>query len=128
MKLNKAIFILIFLSFLMLIALYSYENFYKKGIVLGTYENCNPINFRKEERDGVFYLIWETKEDCFGWVKFGVNNDNFPYYGVNNNGQVRTKYHEIRLSGVEKGNTYYFVIISGEKTYGKDGLPINITF
>lgn len=128
MKLNKAILILILFSFLSLVSIYSYENFYRKGKVLGAYENCNPINFRKEDRGGVFYLLWETKEDCLGWVKFGVNNDKFPYYGVNNNGQVKTKNHEIRLSGIEKGNTYYFVILSDDKTYGKDGLPLVITF
>ena len=77
--------------------------------------DCTPTKFRQEEKDGIFYLLWNTKSDCTGYVRYGSNQNSFPYLALDEQGVTAIKNHSVKLNGISKGDKFYFVIVSNEK-------------
>lgn len=128
MKLNKLLFYTLVISLLALISIGVYNYVYIPNSKLKEVGECTPNNFKKETSSSEYLLTWNTKGDCTGYIRYGSTDNAFPYVGLDLQGVVKLKEHKVKLSGVDKGSKYYFVIISEDKNYGNGGLPIPIQF
>lgn len=126
MKLNRIIIYLTVFSLSILFVIFIYQFVYLPNSVIKSVDSCVPINFRKEIKNSEIYLMWNTKSECTGYVKYGTTPETFPYFALDAQGIVKLKTHEVKLSGVDIKSNYYIVIISDDKTYGSDGLPLNL--
>jgi hypothetical protein len=128
MKINTSLKMLFALSTLTLLSLIAYQFVYLPFENKKNVGGCIPLNFKKEKKDNEYYLFWETKDLCTGYVKYGLDQNSFPYLGLDQQGVVAVKNHQLKLSGIEKGSKFYFVIISNDKTYGIGNLPVEMNF
>lgn len=123
MKFNTVLIILFVLSLLASGGVYYFQ---KSSSNVET-EGCIPANYRKEVVDEKLYLKWETKEECTGYVKYGLKDSTFPYLAVDENNTSKSKEHSVLISGIEGGEEIYVVIYSGDEVYGNDGLPLKVS-
>ena len=128
MKINNSLKILFGISSLFLVGLIGYQFVYLPVNAKSSVDSCTPINFKKEKKENDYYLSWATNELCTGYVKYGLDQNNFPYLGLDIQGVVAVKDHQVKLSGVEQGSKFYFIIISNEKTFGIGNLPVEMNF
>lgn len=123
MKTNKLLLILFLLSLFLTVLTYSYLYVYKSGG-----EGCTPVGFSKELFEGEKYLVWNTADECTGYVRYGLKDTTFPYLAVDDRGMTKTREHKIKMGGVDSGVKYYVIIFSGDEIFGRMGLPIEVEF
>lgn len=128
MKLNKVLKSILGVSILALVSIAAYNYLYIPNAKLKEVGDCTPNNFKREKESSDYFLTWNTKGECTGYVRYGSSDTSFPYVALDQQGVVKLKEHKVKVSGVDKGSKYYFVIVSDDKNYGNGSLPIPITF
>lgn len=91
-------------------------------------QDCAPVNFSSKEINSAFYLKWNTKEECTGFVRYGSKKGDYSYLALDEKGVVKLNEHSVKLNGINKGDQYYFVIISNDKVYGLEDEAILLKF
>ena len=124
----KPIKILLIISILSALISFVYYFFSYVYIPQAKSKGCTPLNFRNTKENENNYLIWETQIDCAQYVKYGLKDSSFPYLAIDEKGVTKVKDHKVLMSGVDSDVNYYIVIIQGDTTYGKDGLPLVVKF
>ncbi|MCK9368772.1 hypothetical protein M0R04_02225 [Candidatus Dojkabacteria bacterium] len=125
MKLTK---ILLITTIVAAIVSFTYYFFSYVYIPQAKSKGCAPLNFKSAKQESSYYLTWETQMDCSQYIKYGLKDNSFPYLAIDINGASKLKEHKILMSGVDTGVNYYVVIVDGDKTYGKEGLPLEVKF
>ncbi len=128
MKTNKLLFIGILVTAVITSGLFAYYFVYLPNKTTSNVGGCSPTKFRQEKNGEEYFLFWTTLDECTGYVKYGNTAEAFPYLAVDQQGVVKVREHEVKLSGITKGSTYYFVIFSNEKSFGNEGRPLILSF
>jgi hypothetical protein len=71
-------------------------------------------------------IKWKTDENCIGFIKYGLSIEDLSYESVEK-GTTSTTLHEIQLTKLQAGFTYYYLIVSDSKEYGVSGLPLSFS-
>ncbi len=125
--------ILLFLIFILLMinssfAFLFYKNY--KPLVLTnrkkkeSIQECSPYNINFASiGNSEAKISWETKEKCFSLLQYGIDKRNLSLTEVPS---ITNNYHyTVKLDSLQNHETYYFIIISENKEYGLDSMPIN---
>jgi len=97
------------------------------GIVLVSKRtsSCMPVNiFLSKEGDNVVQVSWETKDLCLGYVLYGESSYEIERVVVNTENLEKSKNHEVTIPNLLSTNAYYFIVVSDEYPYGKNGKAI----
>ena len=88
--------------------------------------DCVPYNVfvQKGEKDYSVKISWSTKADCVGFVLYGNNSTSLDLVAVDLTNKAKSINHEVVLESILSAESYYFLINSGEKSYGSSGSPI----
>ncbi|HEQ65261.1 MAG TPA: hypothetical protein ENN64_00325 [bacterium] len=86
--------------------------------------DCQPYNYRFDHISEVSYSVeWQTKEECYGYVKFGDSRASLTRTASEDGGIKKRKNHKVILENLRQRQTYYLTVLSGEIEYGNDGIP-----
>lgn len=127
-KKNKFLVAIFLVSILFLMGSFYYQYIFLNKLKHNDVIGCRPYNFNKEIINNEYYLKWETKDECSGYVRYGSSDVDFPYLGLDEQGVVKIREHKVSLKSLNNGDTYYFVIFSDEKSYGVENSPLKISF
>jgi len=87
--------------------------------------SCMPINiFLSKEGDNIVRISWETKDSCLGYVLYGDSSYEIERVAVNPKNLEKSRKHEVIVPNLLSTNTYYFIVVSDELPYGKNGKAI----
>jgi hypothetical protein len=87
--------------------------------------SCIPINVMAKKRgDNSIEISWETEAYCLGYILYGDNGYEIERVGINPEKLGKSKTHEIVIENLLSTNTYYFMVVSNEKPFGRNGKPI----
>lgn len=92
--------------------------------------DCVPYNVfvQKGEKDYSVKISWSTKADCIGFVLYGNSSNSLDLVAVDLTNKAKSMNHEVVLEGILSAESYYFLINSGEKSYGSNGSPVIFSF
>jgi len=88
---------------------------------------CIPYNVvirRESEYKAV--IDWSTEDDCLGYITYGDDRDNLDFIALDTDG-LSSKNHIIFIDKLLPSQTYFFLIHSGENSYGNKGLPLSFS-
>jgi hypothetical protein len=103
MKASKSIAFLTVSLLFVVIAVAIYQFVILPSSQVKDISGCVPMKFKKEERDSNFYLLWTTKDECTGYVRYGSSQNSYPYLALDEQGVVKMKNHSVKLNGIVKG-------------------------
>lgn len=88
--------------------------------------DCVPYNVfvEKGEKEYSARISWVTKADCVGFVLYGNSNNSLDLVAVDLKNKAKSMNHEVVLENILSSEHYYFLINSGEKSYGSNGSPV----
>lgn len=88
--------------------------------------DCVPYNVfvQKGEKEYSVKISWSTKAECVGFVLYGNSSNTLDLVAVDLTNKTKSMNHEVVLEGILSSESYYFLINSGEKSYGSSGSPI----
>ena len=92
-------------------------------------EGCNPYNvlIQKGEKENSVEISWKSKEKCSAYILYGTEMKNLSLVAIDLEGDLRGKNHKVVINSLLSSKMYFFSIVSGGITYGKDGLPISFS-
>ncbi|PKN02524.1 hypothetical protein CVU76_00575 [Candidatus Dojkabacteria bacterium HGW-Dojkabacteria-1] len=92
-------------------------------------EGCNPYNveIKKGEKENSVEITWKSKTRCSAYILYGTEMKNLNLVAIDLEGDFRGKNHKVVINSLLSSKTYFFSIVSGGTTYGKDGLPISFS-
>jgi hypothetical protein len=90
-------------------------------------EGCTPYNVSISKEDEYEVLIeWFTVEDCLGYVTYGDSRDDLEFIAIDR-GDLSSKGHKVYIDKLVPSMNYFFVINSGDSTYGNKGIPLSFS-
>ena len=88
---------------------------------------CVPYNVTINKNDDYQALIeWNTEEDCLGYISYGSDRENLDFLSLDVN-NLSSKEHRVVIDKLLPSQTYFFIINSGDNTYGNKGLPLSFS-
>jgi len=92
-------------------------------------EGCNPYNveIKNGENGNSVEISWKSKSKCSAYILYGTEMKNLNLVAIDLEGDFMGKNHKVVINSLLSSKTYFFSIISGGTTYGKDGLPISFS-
>ena len=115
--------VLIILSFLTLFV-YKAKGSNDRDLV----EGCTPYNVSISKEDEYEVLIeWFTVEDCLGYVTYGDSRDDLEFITIDR-GDLSSKSHKVYIDKLVPSMSYFFVVNSGDSSYGNRGIPLSFSF
>jgi hypothetical protein len=90
-------------------------------------EGCVPYNV-SVQRGGEYEAIveWMTEDECLGYISYGDNRNNLDFIAVDTE-SLSSNYHRIEIDKLLPSQNYFFVIRSGDKTYGNRGVALSFS-
>lgn len=90
---------------------------------------CTPYNvdITKGENGNSVEIIWESKQECSGYILYGSDMKDLSSVGIDLVNDVSSKVHNVSIHSLISTKRYYFTIVSENVSYGKDGLPIQFS-
>lgn len=88
---------------------------------------CIPYNVsisKGEEYQAV--VQWYTVEDCLGYVSYGNDRNHLDFIAIDQ-GELSSKGHVVVIDKLLPSQNYFFVINSGDKSYGNRGVPLSFS-
>jgi hypothetical protein len=88
---------------------------------------CVPYNVsisKGEEYQAV--VEWYTVDDCLGYINYGNDRNHLDYIAIDQ-GELSSKKHEVVIEKLLPSQNYFFVINSGDKSYGNRGVPLSFS-
>ena len=125
---NKTVIVVALCSVLIVLGIVTIFSFKVKGsndrdIVTG----CVPYNVViNREGDYKAVINWSTEDDCLGYVSYGDDRDNLDFIALDTE-NLSSKNHSIVIDKLLPSQIYFFLINSGENTYGNKGLPLSFS-
>lgn len=92
-----------------------------------TVSGCIPYNV-SVTRVGDYKAIieWSTVEECLGYIGYGNDRNKLDFIAVNNE-NLSSKVHSISVDKLLPNQTYFFVVNSGDESYGNKGVPLSFS-
>lgn len=129
MKNKKNILIASVLVLAALIPLSAY--FIKTGTTLIEVEaeaETTPKNLKISQlSSNSFTVEWTTEAEFLGYIKYGPSPEETNFIGQDIKGNSRFIEHTIIISNLEPNTTYYYVVVSEQDTYQKNGETFEVT-
>lgn len=83
---------------------------------------AEPVEVQYETlRQGEVVITWKTAIPVLGAVKYGLSESDLELAAFELDPLDKKTTHEVVISNLESGRTYYFEIISGGKSYSDGG-------
>ncbi len=92
-------------------------------------DGCTPYNL-KIEKGGTpssVAISWKSREECSAYLLYGKDIGALNMVAVDLKNEIKSKEHEVVIQKLVSTRKYYFVIVSNDTVYGKDGLPIQFS-
>jgi hypothetical protein len=88
--------------------------------------SCTPYNVfvSKGAEDYSVVVEWYTKGKCVGFVRYGKDMNSMENISLDSLGGNRGNFHRVVIDKVVTSKKYYYLIISGEQSYGNNGSPL----
>lgn len=88
--------------------------------------DCVPYNVfvEKGEKEYSAKISWITKGECVGFVLYGNSSNSLDLVSVDLTNKAKSMKHEVVLENILSSERYYFLVNSGEKSYGSNGSPV----
>ena len=88
--------------------------------------DCVPYNVfvEKGEKEYSAKISWITKGECVGFILYGNSSNSLDLVAVDLTNKAKSMKHEVVLENILSSERYYFLINSGEKSYGSNGSPV----
>ncbi len=99
--------------------------------MFGSNDNeCVPYNVfvEKGSKDYSVNISWSTKNKCFSFVQYGLDEKSINMIGVDSSSSSKSKEHLVVLEKVSPIDRYFFLINSDNQTYGNNGIPLEFSF
>jgi len=91
---------------------------------LGT---CVPFNIEFTDVGATTATFkWNTKETCHGFVQYGNNRAELSLMAIEDSQIKGVGFHSVTLRNLKPRTIYYFTIVSNEREYGLNGLPVSV--
>jgi hypothetical protein len=92
-------------------------------------EGCSPYNIEIKKGDilGSVVISWKSKEKCSAYLLYGKEADGLDMVGVDLKNDIKSKEHIVTIENLVSTKIYYFVIVSNDVIYGKNGLPLQFS-
>ena len=92
-------------------------------------DSCVPYNLfvRRGVQDYTVEIVWSTQGKCFGFIQYGTESNDLGMIGVDVENSGKAKEHRVLLEKILTSEKYFFLINSGEKTFGSNGIPLEFT-
>ena len=92
-------------------------------------EGCTPYNIeiKKGDASSSVVISWKSKEKCSAYLLYGKEPDGLDMVGVDLKNDIKSKEHIVTIQNLVSTKIYYFVIVSNDVIYGKDGLPLQFS-
>lgn len=88
---------------------------------------CQPIGYEVVDVGiSSFSVQWDTQGECVGFLVYGESISDTDRIGTGEYGFAKKKSHEITVSDLSPGKTYYVYISSGDILHGEGGATIQI--
>jgi hypothetical protein len=114
-----------FLIFLGLLTVFVFKVRGSNGREMVT--GCVPYNVSISKGDQYQALIeWYTTEECLGYVSYGDDRNKLDFIAVNND-TLSSRSHKVVVENLLPSQTYFFVINSGDRSYGNRGVPLSFS-
>ena len=125
---NKWIFMIVILIIsISVISLFVIKSSASQGSVY--VEGCTPYNIeiKKGNTSGSVVISWKSKEKCSAYLLYGKEADGLDMVGVDLKNNIKSNDHIVTIENLVSTKIYYFVIVSNDVIYGKDGLPLQFS-
>ena len=88
--------------------------------------DCVPYNVfvEKGQKEYSVKISWITKGECVGFILYGNSSNSLDLVAVDLTNKAKSMKHEVVLENILSSERYYFLINSGEKSYGSNGSPV----
>jgi hypothetical protein len=125
---NKKKVIIILASLLVFVGLLTVFVFKARGsIEREMVSGCVPYNVEiSKEGEYEAAVKWNTTEECLGYVSYGNDRNKLDFIAVNND-DLSSKQHRVVIDKLLPSQNYFFVINSGNKSYGSKGVPLSFS-
>lgn len=89
-------------------------------------KDCVPYNVfvEKGNSEHSVRISWLTKGKCVGFILYGSSSNTLDLVAVDLVNKAKSTKHEVLLENILSSENYYFLINSGDKSYGSNGSPI----
>jgi hypothetical protein len=115
--------VLIFLG-LLTVFVYKARGSNERNIVSG----CVPYNVTviKGQKEYDAIVEWYTQEECLGYISYGYDRKRLNSIALDNE-NLSSRYHSVLINKLSPSQTYFFLIHSGDNSYGNKGVPLSFS-
>ncbi len=91
--------------------------------------SCTPYNVfvSKGEVEYSAQIEWYTKGKCIGFVRYGKDISKMENVSLDSLGGSRENFHKVVIEKLVSSERYYYLITSGDQSYGSNGAPLQFT-
>jgi hypothetical protein len=90
-------------------------------------EGCTPYNVSISKEGEYEALIeWFTVDDCLGYVTYGDSRDDLEFIAIDK-GDLSSNIHKVYIDKLVPSMSYFFIINSGDSSYGNKGIPLSFS-
>jgi hypothetical protein len=91
--------------------------------------DCTPYNIFVSKGEGEYSAVieWYTKEKCTGFVRYGKDMNKMENISLDSLGGNKGNFHEVVVDKLVSTERYYYLVVSGEQSYGSNGSPLYFT-
>jgi hypothetical protein len=89
---------------------------------------CVPYNVvvSKGEKEYQAVIEWHTQEECLGYVSYGHDRKKLNSIALDSN-NLSSSHHRVLVDKLSPSQIYFFVIYSGDQSYGNRGVPLSFS-
>lgn len=89
---------------------------------------CVPYNvsISKGEENFQAVIEWSTQDECLGYVIYGRDRDRLDFIAIDTQ-ELSSKNHRVVINKLLTEKRYFFLIYSGDTTYGSRGNPLSFS-
>lgn len=88
---------------------------------------CVPYNVDISKGDEYQAVVeWYTVDECLGYITYGNDRNHLDFVAIDQE-DLSSKKHVVVIDKLLPSQNYFFVINSGEKSYGNKGVPLSFS-
>ena len=127
MKNKWVITIVILIVFISVISLFVIKSSASQDSVY--VEGCTPYNIEIEKGKSPSSVVisWKSKEKCSAYILYGKEVGGLDMVAVDLENEIKSNEHRVTIQNLVSTKKYYYVIVSNDVIYGKDGLPLQFS-
>lgn len=95
-----------------------------EGDLIGECTPYNVIITKEGEYQAV--IEWSTNEECLGYINYGDQRDRLDFIAIDSE-DLSSHKHKVVIDKLVPSKSYFFIINSGDKSYGNRGVPLSFS-